>query len=171
MVNSEASIGDSTYVAGTAIAQTPASLLTQTPTSTSSQAAKSTSTTSDSGSTSLAAIAGPVLGGIAGAGLIALLLYWCCKGKTKGKKRLRFKIKRQTSEEKADKRRLRDAEEIAAEREKALRDLENRRRERQTQASFLGGFDFGGLGNDRGHANGVEPMPTHTASPRSPRWI
>ena len=126
----------------------------------------SNSTHADSGGTNGAQIAGPIIGGIAGAGIIALLLLWCCRGK--GKPRLKFKIKRRNTE---DKERLREAEEIAAERERALRDLENRRRQRDTEATNLRGFNFGSLGDDHGHANGIEPVPRHTTSPRSPRWI
>ena len=164
---------DATSTVGTVLAQTPSSVATSevatTATidlaSTSSSPAASSSSTHSNSSSNAAQVAGPILGGVAGVGIIALLLFWCCRGKP----RLKFKIQRNSGK---DKERLREAEEIAAERERALRDLENRRRERETQArSFLGGFDFGTLGQDRGHANGVEPVPTHTTSPRSPRWI
>lgn len=167
-----------TTVVGTALAQTPdatttsqvATTATIGLTSTSSSAAasntKSGSGHSGSGHTNAAQVAGPIIGGVAGVAIIALLLLWCCSRKARPK--LKFKIKRKNTE---DKERLREAEEIAAERERALQDLENRRRQRDTDATNLRGFDFGALGPDHGHANGMEPVPRHTTSPRSPRWI
>jgi hypothetical protein len=171
-----------TSIAGTALAQTPSSLfssqvattatigLASTSSSPAASNSNTNSTYSNAGSSNAAQIAGPVIGGIAGVGIIALLLLWCCSRKARPK--LRFKIKRKTVEDKENVERLRQAEAIAADRERALQDLEDRRRERDTQArTFMGGFDFGSLEQDSGHANGVEPVPRHTTAPRSPRWI
>ena len=164
---------------GTAVANAPSTVTSQTDstatiglaTTSSSPAASNNNANTkpdkpDSGHITSGQVAGSVIGAIAGFGLLALLLFWCCRGKAKP--RLKFKIKRKNTE---DKERLREAEEIAAERELALRDLENRRRERETGGTNLRGFDFGSLGPDHGHANSVEPVPRGTTTPRSPRWI
>ncbi len=171
------SFADSTMV-GTALGQTPGSIATSqvattatvvlasTSSSPANASTNSNTTHPDSGHTKAAQLAGPIIGGIAGVAIIALLLLWCCSRKARPK--LRFKIKRANTE---DKERLREAEGIAAERERSLRDLENRRRQRDTDATNLREFDFGAFGPDHGHANGIEPFPRHTTSPRSPRWI
>lgn len=176
-VTGSISFADTTVV-GTALAQTPDSTTTSRVATTATIGLASTSsspansntnsntTHAGSGHTNAAQVAGPIIGGITGVAIVALLLLWCCSRKARPK--LKFKIKRKNTE---DKERLREAEEIAAERERALRDLENRRRQRDTDATNLRGFDFGALGPDHGHANGIEPVPRNTTSPRSPRWI
>ncbi len=142
----------------------------------------STSPSHDASSSSSnpATIAGPIIGGVAGVGLIALLLLLLCRKKPGSGPRFKLKIKRKSAEDKENIRRLHEAEEIAADRERALRNLEQRRKERFTHApSFVGGghgagcFNFGSLGVDSGRANGIEATPggRQAASPRSPRWI
>jgi hypothetical protein len=175
--DSNLSGASSSDVPGTALAQYPSSTATTSQAATTATIALTTTTAPSNNtstthpgtsSTSASQIAGPVLGGIAGAGLLAFLLYWCCRRKT----RLRFSFKRKSKEEKENVRRLTEAEEIAAEREKALRDLENRRNQRRMGSEVLRGVDFGtGLGVDGGRANGVEVVERGGASPRSPRWI